>query len=408
MFKNLFCFLAAQILSFALASGAVLTLDEAISIGLNRSLPLQAASMDIAIKEADAFQVSLFANPELSVDVENAGCFKTRDNVPSYCFEIEQLVETAGKRSYRVQLATRDKEATEIIYHQKRHVLACDIEQMFISVANLQKVLDIAYRKQTIEDKMREAISEKLKSGKITFAERARNETRSKLLESEINRKNFVLKEARIELGHLIGLCPDEFDELCYPCEELDQIIYFEESPGKTFPIVLKNLEIESALQQISYEAAKKVPNFLVRVGVVQDDHFHKSSVYFGLSVPLPIFDRNQGGYARASFEAAKLEYEKQQLIRTVEKDIKQKLLALNHACIEIEHFRDEILTKAHEILLSADAYYQMGKIEYLEVLKEESIYLEIEEKYLEALTSYHNLKVEIKKILGSTMRCGT
>lgn len=408
MLKYLLCYLATQFITPAFASGAVLTLDDAICIGLERSLPLQAASMEIAIQEAEALQVGLLINPELSVDVENAGCFKTRDNVPSYCFEIEQIVETAGKRAYRVQLANKDREAAEVIYHQKRHLLACDIEQLFVSVANVQKALDIAYRKQINEAKIRETLREKSKSGKIAFAETARNETRSKLLESEINRKTFVLNEARIELGYLIGLSPNDFDEVQYFHDELDQIVYFEEAPGQTFPIVLKNLEVESALQQISYEAARKVPNFAVRIGVVQDDHFNKSSVYFGISVPLPIFDRNQGGYARASFEAAKLEYEKQQLIRTIEKELRQKLLALDHACIEIAHFREEILTKAQEILASAESLYQIGKIEYLEVLKEESNYLEIEEKYLEAFTNYHNLKVEIKKILGSTLRCGT
>ena len=378
---------------------AELTLEEALRRGLSHSLGLQAACLDIAIKEAEAYQVSLFPNPDFSADADDMGVLHPVDDCPVYAFGLSQLIELGGKRCKRRNLANAFREVAEVNYALKRHLLLCDIEETFVWVSQLQAEAAIAQAKRDLEEKMHNASCEKANEGKLARSEKVKSEAKKVLRDFEIKKKLSELEQAKLDLAYLMGSTCLDFEYVENMHEEVSPVTV--EEACASLELLLKGREIHAAYQAMCLEKAKGVPDLFVRAGLVCEEDFCRTGAFGGFTIALPIFDRNQGNYARASYEASKLELEEQQLCLDLELEMRKKKLAIENAYEEAICFKEEIWKRAQAVCHNAQESYQNGKIEYVCVLEEEWNCLEVQEKYIGAVTRFHELKLELKKMAG-------
>lgn len=394
-------FIAFSLTAAVLSS---LTLDEALCRGLSYSLGLDSAALDIAIKEAETYQVSRLPNPEFSIDAGDCSMVREHTCDPCLAYGIEQYIEVVGKRRWRQSVKEAEQEIAAFSFRQKKHLLICEIEAAFYKVVRLQKEYELAKAKKALEDQVQIVLKEKLAQGKASLPEQVRQQNLIYLATLEIKKAEFALEEAKLMLAHLFGLpCPD-FDEVFCHYESLQMPACIEDAALNSMLISMKEWEREAAFRMLCLEAANKIPDFKVRAGVMHENHFRKASLFVGLSVPLPIFDRNNGNYARASFAATQLEIEKQQLIRNLELEIKRRWLALEASYEEVLCYQESILKNVQTSCSHAHASFESGKIEFLESLEQKKNCLEIEGKYLEALAEFYDARIEYKKLLGPSL----
>jgi len=376
-----------------------LSLEEALQRGLNHSLGLQAACLDIAIKDAEAYQVGLLPNPEFSADADDVGVLHPVDDAPIYAFGLAQLIELGGKRCKRQNLANAFKEVAEVGYAQKKHLLTCDIEEAFIWVSQLQEEAALAQAKRDLEQKMHDASCEKANQGKLAQSEKVKSAAKTVLREFEIKKKLSELEQAKLDLAYLMGTpCPD-FERVETMHAEVQPFTFEEEL--NSLELLIKEREVQAAYKAICLEKANGIPDLFVRAGIVHEEHFRNTGVFAGFSIALPIFNRNQGNTARATYEATKIELEQQQLCLDLELEMRKKKLALENAYEEVLCFKEEILKKAEEACHNAQESYKNGKIEYACVLEEEGNCLEVQEKYVAAVARFHEIKIEVKRMTG-------
>jgi outer membrane protein TolC len=92
--------------------GAVVTLRQALSLALMRNPELKAFSIEVRALEARELQAGLLPNPEVNIEGEDfggSGDFRG-DNVLQTTIQLSQLIQLAGKRSKRRQLASVEKD----------------------------------------------------------------------------------------------------------------------------------------------------------------------------------------------------------------------------------------------------------------------------------------------------------
>ena len=120
-----------------------------------------------------------------------------------------------------------------------------------------------------------------------------------------------------------------------------------------------------------------------------------------GLSVPLPLFDRNQGRRREAAFNLAKANEERRAAeirVRTALSDAYQSLLS---AYREAATLRDEVLPAARSAFEGISESYRQGKLTQLDVLDAQRTLFEVREQYTEALFSYHRARAIVEGLVG-------
>ena len=121
-------------------------------------------------------------------------------------------------------------------------------------------------------------------------------------------------------------------------------------------------------------------------------------------SIPLPIFNRNQGGVLEARYNLAKAKQER----RSAEVRVKTTLAAayqeLAAAHSEATALKDEVLPAARQNFDAVEKAYRQGKVGYLEVLDSQRTLIDVQFQYLDALAAYHRGVAEIEGLIGQPL----
>jgi cobalt-zinc-cadmium efflux system outer membrane protein len=128
------------------------------------------------------------------------------------------------------------------------------------------------------------------------------------------------------------------------------------------------------------------VPNLQTQVSVQYDESTNDTIAGLQVGVPLPLWNRNQGGIRQARAEIA----EARRNADRVELDIKRRLAeAFQHyatAHAQAETYSTSILPKAQQTFELMQRAYRAGEVGYLELLTAQRTYSQTHLAYLDAL----------------------
>ncbi len=158
---------------------------------------------------------------------------------------------------------------------------------------------------------------------------------------------------------------------------------------------------------EIKLADARRVPNVTVWGGTRRLEGPSEQSFLLGFSMPLQIFDRNQGGAAEARALLGRTEAEQ----KAAEIRLGTVLLGLYEEMVLglrlMEGLQKEILPKAEDaVAISRDGFAQ-GRFSYLEVLDAQRTLFDIKQEYIRAATSYHQFLVEMERLIGQPIEEG-
>ena len=106
--------------------------------------------------------------------------------------------------------------------------------------------------------------------------------------------------------------------------------------------------------------------------------------VGLGISVPLPLWDRNAGNIASSKARQQQAEASLALAGREVERRVTQTAARLETKRAEIETWQTDALAKLREASRSADQNYRLGSVPL-------TTYVEIQKQYLEAISAFHD-----------------
>lgn len=154
---------------------------------------------------------------------------------------------------------------------------------------------------------------------------------------------------------------------------------------------------IQFARSELARESVEAIPNLNVQIVAERDRLTNSNTVSSLLSVPVPIFNRNQGNIHRAQAEITQANAEVERVRLVLQDLLTEAFRRYKTARDQVTSLRDDIVPDAKETLELTDQGYKQGEYGVLEVLAARQTYFESSLAYVEALTELQKVTTEIQ-----------
>ncbi len=129
------------------------------------------------------------------------------------------------------------------------------------------------------------------------------------------------------------------------------------------------------------------------------------NSLALTLSLPLPLFDRNQGGVARSQLAVRRSDSDVARADLQVRQDVAEAVRRVERATAVLDVFEGGgMITRADRALRVAEASYKAGAVSLLELLEAQRTFTETRMQYLEAQDEYRKAQASLKHAVGERL----
>ncbi|WAT31895.1 TolC family protein [Pseudomonas sp. GXZC] len=390
-----------------LLSGAVvpaafaqsISLAEALSTAMDANPDLAAARQEIGISEGVRKQAGLIPNPEISYDVED-----TRRNTSTTTVTLSQPLELGGKRSARVEVATYGQTVAQLELDRRVNSLRADVVQFFYAALRAQTGLNLAKQSLELTERGLRIVDGRVRAGKSSPVEATRAQVQLAEAKLQVRRAETAKSTAYQQLAQVIGSSATAFDRLDSP--NLSPGI-----PPQAAELLAKldqTAEMRQALAQIDKsdaslgsEKAQRIPNLTVSVGSQYDRSVRERVNLVGLSMPLPLFDRNQGNILSASRRADQARDQRNAVELRLRSETQTAVNQWATAMQEVESYDKTILPSAQLAVDTATRGFEMGKFGFIEVLDAQRTLIVARGQYLDSLAAATNARAQVERVYG-------
>lgn len=392
-------FLFACVSFSAVSSSQVLTLDQALETAFSNNPDLATAKWEIDIAQGDRQQAGLIPNPELSWEAED-----TRRNSRTTTVMINQPIELGGKRGARIDVASRAQDAAGIELERKRNVLRADVIQAFYKSSTAQQRLLLARQSVELAERGLRVAQGRIKSGKSSPVEGTRAEVQLSEVRLELRRAERDEASAYQQLAQVMGAPLPAFvsvGDAGQSMPEVPEPSLLINRIGETAELRLAKLQIDQREASLGLEKAQRIPDLTVSVGSQYDERERERVNVVGLSMPIPLFNRNQGNVlaaARRTDQARDLRIASELRLRT---EIQTTLDQWITANTEVASFNQTILPAAQNAVDTATRGFEMGKFNFLDVLDAQRTLISARTQYIQAIAEATDAWVRIERIFG-------
>lgn len=385
-----------------------LVLSQALALALTQNPELSAFSWESRAQEAATLQAGLFPNPTFNANAANFGnqVIKGFDG-DVVTLELSQLIELGGKRTARMEAASLTKQLADWDYETKRADVLTQVTQAFIDVLAAQQRLALTKQTHELANQTTVTTSARVQAGKVSPVEETKAKIARASVQIELMRAQKELEAARKRLAAGWGSTTPRFETVSGNLESIQAPVSLDslaQRLSKNPDLARWATEITQRQALITMEKSKAVPDVTATMGASKYLMPNDYALVVGFSVPLPVFDRNQGRIQEAEHRLTKAEDE----LRSTEVRI---ATALNTAYQALDTAHSEIITLQQDILPGAQsAYdaacegYRLGKFGFLDVLDAQRTLFSAKNQYLLALAEYHKSVANVERLVGSNM----
>ncbi|MDK1395998.1 TolC family protein [Pseudomonas protegens] len=381
----------------------LLSLDSALARAFANNPELAAARWEIDIAQGARQQAGLIPNPVLSVDAED-----TRRDSRTTSVKLSQALELGGKRGARIDVASRGQELAALELERRRNQLRADVLDAYYTALRAQERTQLAGRSLALAERGVAVAQGRVNAGKASPVEATRAQVQLAEVRLELNRGQMEQDNAYRRLAMVTGAATSDFAGV----QEQPLALAALPAPAQLLGRLPETTELRLAEQEVvqreaslGLEKAQRIPDLDVSVGSQYDASARERVNLVGLSMPLPLFNRNQGNVlsaARRADQARDLRNATELRLRT---ETRQALEQWNTARGEVQSFNQTILPAAQRAVDSATQGFEMGKFSFLDVLDAQRTLIGARSQYLAAVAQTTDAWVRIERIYGDLSR---
>ena len=352
----------------ALPPGASLddgiTDDEAVAIALWNNAAFQELLVDLGLARGDLIQAGLLPNPEFVY------FFGVTDKPFKYLFDFP--IEAIWLRPIRVKSAAKEADRTAARLTQAGLDLMRDVRQAYADVVLAKERVRVAGEAVKLRGRVSELAEKRLKAGDISPQEAATARIDALQAEQDATRIGYDVRVLEERLRNLMGIGPLRGSLPLDPspppaCREFDVDALTQEAMAGR-PDALAAAEAVAAA-----EARLRFAKLgWVRLLGIADATSGKESHVLGpaLRFTVPLFNRNQGGIARAEAELERAVRNQQTVAYQIILDVQRAYLQYRQACAELDVLLTKVRPEVEGNVRRAQAAYQEGNVPIFVVLE--------------------------------------
>ncbi len=397
-----------------------LSADDAVAYALAHNSELAAVRSEVEGARGLVQQASLRPNPQL--DIERKEQINGADNDTMVGAMLP--LELGGRRSARILVAQRELKMKESLQEDRERLLAADVRAKFGEA--LGELLKLGFTEDLL---LTTNEGYRLVEARVTEGRTAPLEQNMVLV--EVNRIRSIrevnqgkVEVALLELRNLMGMNPEEplrlrgdLDHLIEPLPSvaISTELALRERPDLQAARALEALaeaRIAQARSGGRIDASLNGKYELMNFGFPQRGfnssgelvpimgRFH--SVAVGITLDLPVRNRNQGLIAAAVAEETAARQRREFGELTVRREVASAFARYRSAARAAEIYRVGVQGQANANLDVVRQTYELGSKTLLDVIAEQRRFIETQTGYIEALVNTYQARVDIERATAS------
>ena len=398
-----------------------LTVEQAVAFALEHNGELLAARKEIDAATGLLKQATLRANPKVDASVSKT--IMGADN--NITLNGMLPLELGGRRPARIRIAERELEMRRQDVSNRERMLAADVRAKFGEA--LAAILKLGFDEDLIATSQR---SYNLVAARVNEGGTAPLEQNMILV--ELNRLRSMRETAEgkaqiemLELRNLIGMTPEEplslrgdFNDVIAPLPALADAteLALSDRPDLRLAKAAESFaearidqaraegrldaSLTAGYQRMAFGYPLNGINDAGQLSPIQGT-FHYFTV--GVSLDLPVRNRNQGAIEAAVAETEGAKRRREFLELTVRREVASAYAQYNSTARAAEIFRVGVKDQANANLDVVRQTYELGSKTLIDYLGEQRRFIDLQNGYIDALLDAYKARVEIERAVAST-----
>ncbi len=400
-----------------------LAIERLIELGISRRADLMAARQRLAIAEGRLRQAGLLPNPTFETEY---GSPRFLGGEPEYDFSagVTQVFELGGKRRRRVAVAELELSQIRAEILSLERQLIVGIRTAYTGALAAARQLDVLERLIAGNEEIVRITEARLTEGDVAPLDVNLVKVENDRMKVQAIQARAELETRLLEIRTLIGADVSESIRLA---PQPDRPPRFDASLSKLTELALRGrpdlqaarLGEELGTARINLARANAVPNVAGSVrysrsksivdlpGPVNGSTFASNldnELTFGVSIDIPIFNRNQGEIAAATGERLQATRTREFLESTVKRDVAIAYRKYRAAAESLVVYSTQILPRAEDNLRSVRAAYGLGEFSIFEVVNEQRRLAENVTNFNQILRDYYDALTELETAIGAPL----
>jgi cobalt-zinc-cadmium efflux system outer membrane protein len=381
---------------------AAVTVDQAVEEALAKNLSLAAERYNIGIAEARQITARLRPNPVLTLDGDHLDLLGTGFNTINnggpneYSVRTDFVLERGGKRAARMAVASADTSVAGLSFRDTIRRLVYEVESAFVDVQLAKEALALTQDNLRSFNEIVRVNTARVKSGDLAPVELDRSRVAALQAQAAVRQAELQYAQAANRLQVLMGRTP--------PSKDFDVTGPFRKDSRKLDLAELQRTALTNrpdllSLRQtiarnqadLRLQIAQSKPDFTVGSEYRRQQAPSATANTLGLffSVPLAVFNRNQGEIARAQREQAQTTAR----LRAQEAGVNAEVLSAweqyTTARALVDSIEAEMLAKARNVRDTTSYSYRRGEATLVELLDAQRAFNDTMQGYNEARANY-------------------
>lgn len=380
------------------------TLERALDIASRNRQELTSFQTDVDAARIKLKHAGLPPNPEVGVEWNNLGSNLPDGDTKETIISLRQPLEIGGKPSAR-----KNKGQADILRLQNEQAvawldLAVEVRIAFLEVLGARERLTLHRQAAKIASELADMTHEQVAAGKLAGTEETRADARKAEVAAETLKLKRLLADAELNLAMVLAQ-PDStavtaegrlLTEIPVP----DRQALLAELKNSPF-LALRRSETRLAQTSLSLEEANAWSDPTLSLSVRDVPEEDARAVAIGVSIPLPLFQRNQAALAEAGATKHKAAANEAAAARRLQTELIKTHANLTAADQEVRTLRTEGLSKAAEAAKAVREGFRAGKFRYSDVLEASQALMTMNDRYLDALLELNRAAIALDRLLG-------
>jgi cobalt-zinc-cadmium efflux system outer membrane protein len=397
-----------------------LTLDQAIELTLERSLDLRSKFAEIPMARADILQANLRANPVFYQDGQllqygRGEYSRARPGGPQqFDTNITYPLDVSFKRTARTRVAARAEKVLEALYQNAVRNRIDDVYGAYVTALGARQT--VRYAEQSVKglDRLTELTRQLYQRGQVPLADLNLVENKLRIARLGVRAAQAAYRSARLDLGSFMNLTVQEASEMKLrgriqveappppPVDELRTIALADRPDLAAARLGLSRAQADVRLAKAN---AYSDVYLLWQPYTFQDNSPYgvksATSWALGVTVPLPIYNRNQGGIVRAGINVDQTRMQladaERQLLVDVEKAAQEYEISRGL----MEELHDQVEPDARQVRDAAFRLWHGGATSLLNYLQAQLDYNDVVKQYLDTAIRYRQSMLSLNTTIG-------
>ncbi|HTX15951.1 MAG TPA: TolC family protein [Candidatus Baltobacteraceae bacterium] len=389
-----------------------ITLDEAIQMALAHNHALLAARTTIQQSASEEITANLRPNPVFFADWDYLPVFAPSAQNSTYLQDsteadagVSYLFERGGKRHYRLEAAKDQTAVTRSLVADNERSLTFQVASAYTGVELAESALDLAQQDLKSFQNTVDISQDRYKAGDISQDDYLKIKLQMLQFQTDFSQAQLARVQALSDLRQLLGYesVPADYD-VAGPFE-------YQPVSGNLEDLQMKALATRPDLRaaQQGVTAANSQLQLQKANGkqdvTVQANYTHVNSIngvsFYG-SIPLPIFNRNQGEIGRARYAITQAQEQEKAASDQVLTDVKDAYEGLQTNNQVIQLYQSGYLNEAQQDRDISEYAYRRGAASLLDFLDAERSYRATQLDYRQALASYLLSLEQLREAVGT------